>query len=401
MTCDFVSSWSNRGCCLWCGPSLVRISDFDMITVHANATVDDYAHVRAAEVRRGALRVAPVYIGANATVCTRAIVGPGGIVPSGATLGPYMSWRELDVAARGASAQMEEHRKLARMRQDQPSAVWTFLAWPLVLLCEAIVWVPWVIVFVLLIRSQGLLIPGEDGFNDKGNRTDEVTFMKSPASFIKNWLGHYTGADKVDPRLLAPPSGGLMPIDAEYRQNAVNAEAAGTPMPTSRHLLGSGLAYGPQHSQHRYANLIVERGEYMRSAAARTATFYSSSASSTWSSTSGMASTGTSDAGWQARQAQLGQSRNLGQLRNDGATSEFNIAPNPADDGEASFLSFVTDGDRSPPPAPAPPLVQDEEGGETIPRGGFVHAFYYGGVVYALSARVYTLSERCLHVESS
>ena len=99
----------------------VRIADFDMLDIHENATVDDYAHLRAAEVRRGALRVAPVYVGADAAVCTRAVVGPGGSVPAGATLGPYMSWRELDVHARGVAAQMEEHRKIARMRQPQPS----------------------------------------------------------------------------------------------------------------------------------------------------------------------------------------------------------------------------------------------------------------------------------------
>jgi acetyltransferase-like isoleucine patch superfamily enzyme len=61
---------------------LVRIADFDMLTIHDDAAVDDYAHVRAAEVRRGALRVAPVHIGAGATVCTRAVLGPGGIVPA-------------------------------------------------------------------------------------------------------------------------------------------------------------------------------------------------------------------------------------------------------------------------------------------------------------------------------
>ena len=61
----------------------VRIADFDCLDVHANATVDDFAHLRAAEVRRGALRVAPVYVGPNATVCTRAIVGPGGVRAGG------------------------------------------------------------------------------------------------------------------------------------------------------------------------------------------------------------------------------------------------------------------------------------------------------------------------------
>ena len=102
---------------------LVRIADFDMLEIHTNAAVDDYAHLRAAEVRRGALRVAPVYLGPGSTVCTRAIVGPGGVVPQGATLGPYMPWRELDVTNPKTMAQMEEHRKIARMRQPQPGFV--------------------------------------------------------------------------------------------------------------------------------------------------------------------------------------------------------------------------------------------------------------------------------------
>ena len=148
-----------------------RIADFDMLEIHANASVDDYAHLRAAEVRRGALRVAPVYLGPNATVCTRAIVGPGGSVPAGATLGPYMSWRELDVRARGCAAQMDEHKKLARMRQPQPSAWSQMLAWPLVLVAEAVVWIPWVFVFIVLIRSQGLYvnIPGEHEIRGAGD----------------------------------------------------------------------------------------------------------------------------------------------------------------------------------------------------------------------------------------
>ena len=127
---------------------LVRIADFDMLEIHANAAVDDYAHLRAAEVRRGALRVAPVYLGPGSTVCTRAIVGPGGVVPQGATLGPYMSWRELDVTNPKTMAQMEEHRKIARMRQPQPGFGSQMLAWPIVFVCEVVAWIPWIFVFV-------------------------------------------------------------------------------------------------------------------------------------------------------------------------------------------------------------------------------------------------------------
>jgi len=222
---------------------LVHISECDMITIHVGATVDDYAHVRAAEVRRGALRVAPVYIGANATVCTRAIVGPGGIVPAGATLGPYMSWRELDVTARGAAAQMEEHKKLARMRQPQPNSLSTLAAWPLVMCAEAIVWVPWVVVFILLIRShqnQSNLF-GENGFtthSGTGNKTHDGDTTSSR-------LG--TNSRYID--------GGQTSLTAAHSAAF-----------TSRHLLeDDGFSPGIVYVHgHRYPNLVVERGEYMR-----------------------------------------------------------------------------------------------------------------------------------------
>ena len=141
-----------------------------MLEIHTNAAVDDYAHLRAAEVRRGALRVAPVYLGPGSTVCTRAVVGPGGVVPQGATLGPYMSWRELDVTNPKTMAQMEEHRKIARMRQPQPGFGSQMLAWPIVFVCEVVAWIPWIFVFVVLIRSQGLYlsIPGEGGLHVDG-----------------------------------------------------------------------------------------------------------------------------------------------------------------------------------------------------------------------------------------
>ena len=315
---------------------LVRICDFDMITIHINATVDDYAHVRAAEVRRGALRVAPVYIGANATVCTHAVVGPGGIVPAGATLGPYMSWRELDVGARGAAAQMEEHRKLARMRQEQPSTAWTFAVWPLLLLTEMIVWVPWVIVFVLLIRSQGLQVPGEEGFKQSGHhkhKQEELAFLDSPGAYIKNWLGHYTGADEVQND--ANPSSPIFIDGIDSRMAA----------PTSRHLLTM------SHHGHRYPNLIVERGEYMRTREPQTSA------------------------------ARLGQSHahNLGNLRNDWANSGFTIAPNSMSDSNANSWAVLSN---SPPPPPPGPIEVDEEGGGTIPSGGFVHSFYYGDPLF-------------------
>ena len=184
----------------------VRIADFDMLEIHANAAVDDYAHLRAAEVRRGALRVAPVYLGPGSTVCTRAIVGPGGVVPQGATLGPYMSWRELDVSNPKTMAQMEEHRKIARMRQPQPGFGSQMLAWPIVFVCEVVAWIPWIFVFVVLIRSQGLYlsIPGEGGLIGNSSPGSPITFLHNPAGFVKNWLGQFTGANAVGANEISP-----------------------------------------------------------------------------------------------------------------------------------------------------------------------------------------------------
>ena len=307
----------------------VRIADFDMLDIHENATVDDYAHLRAAEVRRGALRVAPVYVGADAAVCTRAVVGPGGSVPAGATLGPYMSWRELDVHARGVAAQMEEHRKIARMRQPQPSIASQLMAWPLVAVAEIIAWAPWVFVFVVLIRSQGLYlsIPGEEeveGRNALGN-DQEVSFAANPAAYIKKWLGHYTGAEAT----------GLdvAPAMVPYASHV-----------TAKHHAGRSLLSAS--TDRRFPHLIIERGEYMRRASSR-------------------------DADLDVSRARLG----LG-LGESPESEMMTMAPHRV--GESIFSprepAVITDDDGKP--------VPDEEGGGSMPKGGQVHSFYYGDPLF-------------------
>ena len=150
--------------------------------------------------------MAPVYLGPGSTVCTRAVVGPGGVVPQGATLGPYMSWRELDVTNPKTMAQMEEHRKIARMRQPQPGFGSQMLAWPIVFVCEVVAWIPWIFVFVVLIRSQGLYlsIPGEGGLHVDGTPGSPITFLHNPAGYIKNWLGQFTGANAVGANEISP-----------------------------------------------------------------------------------------------------------------------------------------------------------------------------------------------------
>ena len=107
-------------------------------------SIDDGVYLRAAEARRGALRLAPIYIGSGATVCTRAVVGPGASVPANACLGPYMSWRELDTTAPGAAAAQEAHTMIARQRMPKPSIIFRSLfATPFVCFVSVVHWLPW------------------------------------------------------------------------------------------------------------------------------------------------------------------------------------------------------------------------------------------------------------------
>ena len=179
----------------------VRIADFDMLDIHENATVDDYAHLRAAEVRRGALRVAPVYVGADAAVCTRAVVGPGGSV---------RRVRRSDRTCPGASwtCTREGRRADGGTPKDRPHA--TAAAFHRVAAhgvaarggggdyrVGA--------VGVCLCRAHSIpgslpQHPGEEeveGRNALGN-DQEVSFAANPAAYIKKWLGHYTGAEATD-----------------------------------------------------------------------------------------------------------------------------------------------------------------------------------------------------------
>ena len=333
----------------------VRIADFDCLDVHANATVDDFAHLRAAEVRRGALRVAPVYVGPNATVCTRAIVGPGGSVPAGATLGPYMSWRELDVRGRGVAAQMEEHKKIARLRQPQPSMLSQVLAYPLVFVAEAIVWVPWVLVFVILIRSQGLYlsIPGEHdrGAGDRAVAEAEgVAFSANPAAYIKRWLGHYTGAEAngIDADAM------MMPY-----QTMFNAPRGAAERGARRRMLGFEAGAGI-----RAPELEVTRGAYSDAASTlgnkkRT--------SETSAETKGAASARDSAS------ARDGKRLAPGKITTDAtSTAAATSAGSVFDPPRAEPVIFDRGGNEVP----------DEEGGGSMPQGGQVHSFYYGDPLF-------------------
>lgn len=335
----------------------VRIADFDCLDVHANATVDDFAHLRAAEVRRGALRVAPVYVGPNATVCTRAIVGPGGSVPAGATLGPYMSWRELDTRGRGVAAQMEEHKKVARLRQPQPSMLSQALAWPLVIVAEAIVWIPWVVVFVVLIRSQGLYmsIPGE---HDRGagdaavaSSAEGVEFSANPAAYIKRWLGHYTGAEANG----FDADSVMMPYQTMFIPHPAAAEGA--------RAAGSGArrrALGWDAELPRGASapeLEVRRGAYSDAPS----TLGNKKAKETKTSTETKTPPSAS--------ARDGKRLAPGKIVAGAASTAA------ASDDAGSVLEpviFDRDGREVP----------DEEGGGSMPQGGQVHSFYYGDPLF-------------------
>ena len=324
----------------------VRIADFDCLDVHANATVDDFAHLRAAEVRRGALRVAPVYVGPNSTICTRAVVGPGGSVPAGATLGPYMSWRELDVRGRGVAAQMEQHKKIARLRQPQPSMLSQALAWPLVFVAEAIVWIPWVLVFVVLIRSQGLYlsIPGE---HDRGAgdaaviEAEGIAFSANPAAYIKRWLGHYTGAEAKG-------------FDADSAMLLYQAALDGRPAAGEGALAARGgarrraLGFEADAENPLAPELEVHRGAY------------SDTASTLGNEKVKSASTRTRGAPSRAR---------------DGAR----LAPGKIV-RDAPRSASAADGDADEDGARSEPVIfdRDDEASGSMPQGGQVHSFYYG-----------------------
>ena len=75
------------------------------------------------------------------------------------------------------------------------------VGWALVFGAVGNVWSAWVLVFVVLIRSQGLYmsIPGEQAHTGSGATavasTHGLPFASNPAAYIKRWLGQYTGAD--------------------------------------------------------------------------------------------------------------------------------------------------------------------------------------------------------------
>ena len=403
---------------------LVRIADFDMLEIHANAAVDDYAHLRAAEVRRGALRVAPVYLGPGSTVCTRAIVGPGGVVPQGATLGPYMSWRELDVTNPKTMAQMEEHRKIARMRQPQPGFGSQMLAWPIVFVCEVVAWIPWIFVFVVLIRSQGLYlsIPGEGGLHVDGTPGSPITFLHNPAGYIKNWLGQFTGANAVGANEISPAMFAFdrsteafvtdPHVDHDHvvehslptaqKENELLAERLAPKVAATRSLLGwDNFDTRKRH----YANFITERGAH-RARYASLGDFpkqHSGPASKLSEKTREQLEH------WYATVDPVGSlgkasDKDLGRSDKDGSkgdskgdskegSKESSPSPSPRSHKNDSGASFETAPDGPEPvvddkpeifyDAPDGEEVPDEEGGMTMPRGTVVHSFYFGDPLFA------------------
>ncbi|CAL6342202.1 predicted protein [Bathycoccus prasinos] len=125
------------------------IAEFDLITINNGATIDEIAKVRAFEARRGGMRLSPVYIGENATVCVHAIIGPGGIVPANATLPPYTSWRERD-----PNVNVHTHKVCARERLPGPSMIFKlFLGYPAIMFVHTVRWAPWALLLKLLYSS--------------------------------------------------------------------------------------------------------------------------------------------------------------------------------------------------------------------------------------------------------
>ena len=125
------------------------IAEFDLITINNGATVDEIAKVRAFEARRGGMRLSPVYIGENATVCVHAVVSPGGIVPANATLPPYTSWRERD-----PNVNVHTHKVCARERLPGPSMIFKLLlGYPAIMFVHTVRWAPWALLLKLLYSS--------------------------------------------------------------------------------------------------------------------------------------------------------------------------------------------------------------------------------------------------------
>jgi len=128
---------------------LADIAEFDLITINNGATVDEIAKVRAFEARRGGMRLSPVYIGENATVCVHSVIGPGGIVPANSTLPPYTSWRERD-----PNVNVHTHKVCARERLPGPSMLFKLIfGYPAIMFVHTVRWAPWAVLLKLLYSS--------------------------------------------------------------------------------------------------------------------------------------------------------------------------------------------------------------------------------------------------------
>jgi len=79
------------------------LSEYDLITVGAGASVDDYALIRGFGLSRGSMILRPVAVGVNSQVCHRSIVAPGHVVPDRSHVHIHSSSYDVAPGSAGAS----------------------------------------------------------------------------------------------------------------------------------------------------------------------------------------------------------------------------------------------------------------------------------------------------------
>ena len=210
-------------------------------------------------------------------------------------------------------------------------------------------WIPWVVVFVVLIRSQGLYmsIPGEHDRGAgrcRGSSAEGVEFSANPAAYIKRWLGHYTGAE----------ANGFDADSVMMRTSRSTAPAAAEGA-RGGEARAAGRSAGTPSSRERFRpELEVRRGAYSDAPHA---------------------------AGNRRRRRRNvdGDRRTLRRRARDGKR----LAPGKIVAGAASTAAASDDAAPSRALDLRPRRARgSRRGGRRMPQGGQVHSFYYGDPLF-------------------
>ena len=122
-----------------------RMQNFVPLSVGRDAAVDPFTRVRGFVAAAGAMRLAPVTLGAGSTMCVRSSAGPGANVAPGACVGPCSSALELHAGT-------PDQSHLARTRQPEPPLTWRLVVgWPTVVAVHVASWVPWLLALWFLV----------------------------------------------------------------------------------------------------------------------------------------------------------------------------------------------------------------------------------------------------------